>query len=238
MVISSWRQQACMRRSWRLFTDPLSTNNMKDASCSLISWHSTSPSSLKYLFGTRRDGLCPLSQRRRSVFLRPRPRPQVSMCPKKDASVKCLDAVLGKVHLPCFIVVLNGLGFLFWHSISLSVSVACLLSFYVVTIRGKVLFFRDSRWFLQARKPLLTACGGMAKSARCCPPSPSRRFAKRMMEQWALHSQGTIAFCPHTLRKTVLSSSFFLLVLLSCPRDCLLDVSRLFGLICVATGTL
>ena len=43
---------------------------------------------------------------------------------------------------------------------------------------------------------LLTACGGVAKSARCCPPRPSRRFAKRAMEQWVLLSQGTIAFLP------------------------------------------
>ena len=50
MVSCSWRQQARMRRSRRLFADPLSTNNMKDASCSLISWHSTSPSSLKYFW--------------------------------------------------------------------------------------------------------------------------------------------------------------------------------------------
>ena len=42
------------------------------------------------------------------------------------------------------------------------------------------------------------------RSARRCPPRHSRRSAKRAMEQWVLHSQGTIAFCLHTLRKTVL----------------------------------
>ena len=49
-----------------------------------------------------------------------------------------------------------------------------------LTIRGK--FFRAYRWLRQARTPLLTACGGVAKSARCCPPRPSRRFAQRAME--------------------------------------------------------
>ena len=47
---------------------------------------------------------------------------------------------------------------------------------------------------------------------------PSRRFVKRVMEQRAQNSRGTHAFCPHTLLKTVLSSSSFLLVLLSCPH--------------------
>ena len=97
-----------------------------------------------------------------------------------------------------------------------------------LTIRRKTP--RGCRWFRQARKLLLTACGGMAKSARCCPPRPSRRFANRAMEQWVLHSQGTIAFCLHTLRKTVLFFSFLLLVLLFCPRGSLFDVSRLLGL--------
>ena len=36
---------------------------------------------------------------------------------------------------------------------------------------------RDSPWFRQARKPHLTACGRMAKSARRCSPRPSRRQA-------------------------------------------------------------
>ena len=74
-----------VRRLWlrRRFADPLSTNNLKSTSCSLMSWHSTSPSSLKYLFGTRRDGLCSLPQQHRSVFLRPRPQPQVLPCARK-----------------------------------------------------------------------------------------------------------------------------------------------------------
>ena len=42
------------------------------------------------------------------------------------------------------------------------------------------------------------------RPARRCPPRHSRCSAKRAMEQWVLHSQGTIAFCLHTLRKTVL----------------------------------
>ena len=49
--------------------------------------------------------------------------------PGKDASVKCFDAVLGKVHLPClrFVVVRHGPSVVFWHPFSLSVSAACFL---------------------------------------------------------------------------------------------------------------
>ena len=90
-----------------------------------------------------------------------------------------------------------------------------------LAVRGKNV--RASRWFRQARQPLLTACGRMAKSR------PSRRFAERAMEQWVLHFQGTIAFCLHTLRKTVLFF-FLLFVLLVCPCGRLLDVFRLLGL--------
>ena len=63
------------------------------------------------------------------------------------------------------------------------------------------------------------------------------------MEQCVLHFQGTIAFCLHTLRKTVLFFSF-LFVLLFCPCGSLLDASHLLGLtlrlsapVCVVTGT-
>ena len=83
-------------------------------------------------------------------------------------------------------------------------------------------------WFRQARTPLLTACGRVAKSARCCPSRPSRRFAKRAMESWVLHSQGTIAFCLHTLRTTV--QTVFPSCAPVCPRGSLLDGSRLLGL--------
>ena len=79
----SCRQKVRSLRLRRLFAKPLSTNNMKGAPCSLMSWHSTSPSSSNTFFGTRRDGLCSLSQRRRSVFLQPRPRPQVLPCARK-----------------------------------------------------------------------------------------------------------------------------------------------------------
>ena len=197
MVICSWRQQACMRRSRRLFAEPLSTNNMKDTSCSLMSWHSTSPSYSNIFLapeGTACVCVCvtaaslcvPPAQATASGFFH---------VPEKDMSVKCLDAVLGKVHLPCwsFIVVRNGFGVVFWHSISRTVSVAWLLS---LSDDTRKVFFRHSRWFRQARKPQLTACGEMAKSARCCSPRPSCRFATRTVEQWALHSQGTIAFYP------------------------------------------
>ena len=74
-----------------------------------MSWHSSSPSSLTFLFGTRRDGLCSLSQRRRSVFLRPRPRPQVKPCAGKGHVGEVLRCCPGKVHLPClrFVAVRN-----------------------------------------------------------------------------------------------------------------------------------
>ena len=133
-----------------------------------------------------------------------------SHVPEKNASVKCLDAVLGKVHLPCwrFIVVRNGPRVVFNLSFCVCGVVTELLPCSYLTMHGKF-FFRVCRWFRQARQPLLTACGGMAKSARCCSPRPSRRFAKRVMEQWTLHSQGTIAFHLHTLRVTILALLFF-----------------------------
>ena len=37
-----------------------------------------------------------------TLFLWPSPLPQERHLPGKDASVKCFDAVLGKVHLPCW----------------------------------------------------------------------------------------------------------------------------------------
>ena len=99
----------------------------------------------KYIFGTRRDRLCFLSQRRPSVFLRPWPRPQVLHVSEKDASVKCLDAVPGKVHLPCwrFIVVRNGPGVVFWQ-LNLPFCVCGVVTKFLhcvyLTIRGKLFF--------------------------------------------------------------------------------------------------
>ena len=51
-----------------------------------------------------------LSQGRHPVFLRPGHDLKSYLVPEKAASVMCLDAVLGKVHLPCwrFIVVRHG----------------------------------------------------------------------------------------------------------------------------------
>ena len=132
----SCRQKVRRLRLRRLLADPLSTSNMKGAPCSLTSWHSTSPSS-SYTFLALKGTACVLCHK------------GVALCssglghglwyhhvPDKDASVKCLDAVLGKVHRPCwrFMVVRNGPGVVFWHSFSLSVSVALLLSFYIVRI--------------------------------------------------------------------------------------------------------
>ena len=198
----------------RRFADPLSTNKKKGAPCSLMTWHSASPSS-SIIFLAPEGTDCALCHS------------GVVLCfsglghglryyhvPGKDAVHRCAK------WARCCILAFNlsscvcGRFTKFPHCVYL-------------TIRGKI--FRDSRWFRQARKLLLIACGGMAKSARCCPTRPSRRFAKRAMEQMALHSQGSIAFCLHSLRKTVLFSFCVLLVLLSCSRECLLDVSRLLG---------
>ena len=81
-----------------------------------------------------------------------------------------------------------------------------------------------------ARTTFTTGDGKVAKSARCCQPVPSRCFATCVMVQWTPHSQCTLAFCLRTCRRTFLSSFFVIVVLLSCSRACLLDVSRLLGL--------
>ena len=64
-----------------------------------------------HVVATCKNGLC-LSQWHHSVFLWPVLGLKSYLVPEKDASVKCLDAVLGKVHVPCwsFIVVRNGPG--------------------------------------------------------------------------------------------------------------------------------
>ena len=88
---------------------------------------------------------------------------------------------------------------------------------------------RESARFCQARGPLLPACGRLARSARLCTPRPSRRFAKRTMEQCALAFLGTIAFLPpHVVKDgTVFTSSS---CALGCICDLVLDLSRLLGL--------
>ena len=80
--------------------------------------------------------------------------------------------------------------------------------------------------FRQARTTITTAGGKVAKSARCCPPEPSRCFATCMMVQWAPHSQCTLAFCLRTCGRTFYPPSLSF----SCSRVCLLDVSRLLSL--------
>ena len=62
-----------------------------------------------------------------------------------------------------------------------------------LTLRGK--FVVKALGFRQARKLFQPACGRLARSARHCTPRPSRRVAKRTMEQFALTFLGTIAFC-------------------------------------------
>ena len=100
--------------------------------------------------------------------------------PGKDASVKCFDAALGKVYLPClrFIVVRNGpVSYFGIHSLFLFV--ACFLRFCIVYLAIRKRTPRGSRRFRQARRPLPAARDGIANPARCCPPRPSRRFAIR-----------------------------------------------------------
>ena len=98
----SCHQKVRKRRSRRRFAEPLSTIILKDAPCSLSQWH-------------------------HSVFLRPVHDLKSYLVPEKDASVKCLDAVLGKVHLPCwsFIVVRNGPGVVFILSFCVCGMVMC-----------------------------------------------------------------------------------------------------------------
>ena len=98
-------------------------------------------------------------------------------------------------------------------------------SFADVAMRGKNV--RVNRWVRQARQPTLTACGRMAKSARCCLPRPSRRFAKRTNEPWALNSQDTIAFVSARCGSP---APLFPLRALVCPCGSDLDVYRLLGL--------
>ena len=79
-----------------------------------------------------------------------------------------------------------------------------------MTLRWKIV--RVSRGCYQARK---APTDSMWQNGEICQGVVHRglhsRFAKRAMEQWAVNSQGTIAFCFRTLRKTAL---FFLQVLL------------------------
>ena len=65
----SCRQKVRELRLRRLSADPLSTNSMKR--CAMQSHVVALDFSLlfEYNLGTRRDGLCSLSERRRSVFL-------------------------------------------------------------------------------------------------------------------------------------------------------------------------
>ena len=85
-----------------------------------------------------------------TLFLWPSPLPQERHFAWKRCFVKCFDAVLGKVHLPClrFITVRN---VVLWYPLSLPVFVACLHKFCIViflAMRGKNV--RVSRWYCQA----------------------------------------------------------------------------------------
>ena len=88
---------------------------------------------------------------------------------------------------------------------------------------------RESARLRQARKPFQPACGRLARSARRCTPRPSRRFAKRTVEQCVLAFPGTIAFLPpHVVEDCTVFTSFTRAH--ACFCDLLLDCSGLFGL--------
>ena len=76
--------------------------------------------------------------------------PRYCHVPRKNASVKCFDAALGKVYLPClrFIVVWNGpVSYFGIHSLFLSV--ACFLRFCMVNLA------------MRGRTPLVVAVGSV-----------------------------------------------------------------------------
>ena len=71
-----------------------------------------------------------------------------------------------------------------------------------LAMRGKNV--RACRWFRQARQPLLTACGRVAKSARCCLPRPSRRFCETFDGTMDSELPRHHCFCLRTFRRSAL----------------------------------
>ena len=148
---------------------------MKDAPCLFTSLQSSSPSSLKRVLGTRRDCLCHRSRRRRFAFLLPRLLPQGRPC----ADIRCCVSLHGILPRRRF--------FFFSAHLALCALWRPCYKFgsYLDTVhpslRGGVC--RGSARFRQARKPILPACGRVARSAR--RPAPS---AKRAVEQCVLTS--------------------------------------------------
>ena len=104
---------------------------------------------------TSRGDQCSLPRRRRFCSSSLGPCFRKDHLSGKDASVKCFDAVLGKVHLPClrFIAVRN---VVFWHPLSLPVLVMFTqgLHCFFLAMRGKNV--RASRVFREARQLQLT----------------------------------------------------------------------------------
>ena len=85
--------------------------------------------------------------------------------------ITTFEAVLVKVLLPCLrLIALRNV--VCWHPLlffcPIGMFTQCLQCIFLL-ICGKNV--RASRWFRQARQPLETACGRMAKSARCCSAS-------------------------------------------------------------------
>ena len=114
-----------------------------------------------------------------------------------------------------------------WYPLSVAVFVERLhkiLHCVYLAMRGKNV--RVSRWFRQARQPILTACGGMAKSARCCLPRPPTSFCQTYDGTMRSKLPRHHCLCLRTLRKSAL---FFPSCAPVCPRGSLLDVSRLLG---------
>ena len=140
-------------------------NNMKGVACSFMSWHSSSPSSLKCIFGTRRDGLCSLLQRRRSVFLWPRPLPQGRPCAWKGRVgevLRCCPGLNSSAPLEVYYCAKSA-WMLYFFASTLSSCGVCSKILHCICLAMCGKNTRDNRWFRQARQLLLTACGRMAK---------------------------------------------------------------------------
>ena len=100
LAIATWdrcscRQQVRRIRLRRRFADPLSTISIKKIAMQIHVVTLDSSLLFKYVFGTRRDGLYSLLRQRHSVFLRPRPRPQVQPCAPKGHVAKAIRCCPG-----------------------------------------------------------------------------------------------------------------------------------------------
>ena len=127
--------------------------------------------------------------------------------------------IAGEVRLPCWrfyrcekcaLTLDSGI-----HSPFLCFCVRSSLNFSIVFIWRCLEKCSISRWFRQARQTLVTVCGRMAKTARCCSPMLSRRQTHdgTMGSKLPRHH----CFCLRTLRRSPL---WFLHVLLFASACC------------------